>query len=311
MNARADQLAEILGGPTLIHLRGEREPPLFIATLLHGNETTGWEAVRELLRDATLPRSLLLFIGNVAAARRSLRHLDGQPDYNRIWAGASGPEAAMAAAVLAEVRRRDPVAAVDIHNTTGENPVYACVHRLDDAVLSLAGRFSDLAVRVSIPESMLSMALAGLMPAITLECGKSGNPRVTRQVANALRRVMSHTPGDGVSRPGTLLRTVARVRVRDGVTFSFDGSAADLRFAAGLDRFNFTTMPAGTEIGALEPEVRDAVQVLDEAGRDFGHRFLRRRGDSLITALPWIPSLFSANARVVRQDCLCYVMEAI
>ena len=71
----APELHSTLGGPTLIHLEGHREPALFVSVLMHGNETTGWEAVRAWLRayrpgggDQELQRSVSLFIGNVAAA---------------------------------------------------------------------------------------------------------------------------------------------------------------------------------------------------------------------------------------------------
>ena len=80
LELQAPQLADALHGPTLITLQGMREPALFVSVLLHGNETTGWEAVRQLLRDYTagggerpLPRTLVLFIGNVDAARHQLR----------------------------------------------------------------------------------------------------------------------------------------------------------------------------------------------------------------------------------------------
>ncbi len=46
----ANQLASALGGPTLIHLQGRQSPALFVSILMHGNETTGWEAVRQLLQ---------------------------------------------------------------------------------------------------------------------------------------------------------------------------------------------------------------------------------------------------------------------
>ena len=64
----AEGLEEVLGGPTLLHLPGERPDPLFLSVLLHGNEIAGWEAVRGILRDfseARLPRSLSVLIGNV------------------------------------------------------------------------------------------------------------------------------------------------------------------------------------------------------------------------------------------------------
>jgi hypothetical protein len=33
----ADQLFAVLKQPTLIHLQGDRHPPLFVSILLHGN----------------------------------------------------------------------------------------------------------------------------------------------------------------------------------------------------------------------------------------------------------------------------------
>ena len=46
----ADELADKLGGPSLIRLPGRVPQPLFVSTLLHGNETTGWDAVRRHAR---------------------------------------------------------------------------------------------------------------------------------------------------------------------------------------------------------------------------------------------------------------------
>jgi len=80
LEVEARRVHEYLTGPTLFHLAGEREPPLFVTVLAHGNETTGWEALRALLRghrDRPLARSLSLFVANVAAAREGLRFLEG------------------------------------------------------------------------------------------------------------------------------------------------------------------------------------------------------------------------------------------
>ena len=100
----ATRLHEVLPGPSLIHLAGKKTDTLFISVLLHGNETTGWEATRELLikySKQPLPRSVCLFIGNVAAARHVQRHLPEQPDYNRIWkCDGDSPEHHMARQVI-------------------------------------------------------------------------------------------------------------------------------------------------------------------------------------------------------------------
>ena len=127
----APDLAQLLGGPTLLHLHGEREPALVIAVLLHGNEVSGWDALRRLLAELpTLPRSLSIFIGNVAAAAQGVRLLPDQHDFNRIWRGGSGPEAAMAAEVVELLSGRDLFAVVDLHNNTGHNPHYSVLIEL-------------------------------------------------------------------------------------------------------------------------------------------------------------------------------------
>ena len=95
LDQEASGLHQVLKGPTLIHIAGRKRRPLYVSVLLHGNETTGWETIRALLKrypEGELPRSLSLFIGNVRAARENLRFLDDQPDYNRIWSGGDGPD---------------------------------------------------------------------------------------------------------------------------------------------------------------------------------------------------------------------------
>lgn len=124
LECSADQLESVLGGPTLIHLKGRRASALFVSLLLHGNETTGWDAVTRLLRSydigggvRSLPRSVSLFIGNVAAAAQGVRRLDGQPDYNRVWPGSEEPastEQMLMQQVFDIMRERGLFASVDL-----------------------------------------------------------------------------------------------------------------------------------------------------------------------------------------------------
>lgn len=82
----APELLAALGGPTLFDLRRPGRPPLFVSTLLHGNETSGWDAVRRIAgRDEASEFSWMLFLGNVEAAAQGARSLPGQGDFNRIW----------------------------------------------------------------------------------------------------------------------------------------------------------------------------------------------------------------------------------
>ena len=140
------RLQELLGGPALIHLEGNRKDILFVSVMLHGNETTGLLAMQKLLRqyaERELPRSLSVFIGNVAAASRGVRALPGQADYNRIWGIGDTPEHHMTHSIMESMKKRDVFAAIDIHNNTGKNPHFALICRHDsniDRLATLVGR---------------------------------------------------------------------------------------------------------------------------------------------------------------------------
>jgi succinylglutamate desuccinylase len=42
------QVDQVFDGPTLIDLKGAKDETLFISTLLHGNETTGFYALQNI-----------------------------------------------------------------------------------------------------------------------------------------------------------------------------------------------------------------------------------------------------------------------
>ncbi len=327
LEAPTEKLADLLGGPTLLHLPGAGSGTIFVSTLLHGNETTGWNALRQLLLEfegTQLPRPLCIFIGNVKAAKTRHRHLDDQPDFNRIWnseSGAesgpqSGPEEAMAAKVLKAIEAIEPILCLDIHNTSGENPVYGCVHRLDDESLPLARAFSSTQVYVEQPGSMLGVACSKIAPTLTLECGISGRQEVTDRTAQFIRaclereRPLQMPP---LSAEHQLLRPVATVRIPEQVSFSFDdqqpSDEVDLCFKSDLDGHNFSTLPAGTSLGRIRPGAKVHLNVLDASGDDLYGRYFRTETDDLVTVSPLIPSLLTVNSRIIRQDCLCYLME--
>ena len=128
LEAEPEELQGLLGGPALLHLNagpdGSPALPgtLFVSVLLHGNETSGWYAVRRLLRDLPVPaRDLLIFIGNVEAAASGVRTLPGQQDFNRMWREPQG----IAGEVLRYAGALPLLAVVDLHNNTGRNPHYS------------------------------------------------------------------------------------------------------------------------------------------------------------------------------------------
>lgn len=311
----ASALHEVLGGPTLVHLPGRRPEPLFVSALLHGNEDVGLRALQTVLarlRGRTLPRALSFFIGNVAAARAALRRLDGQPDYNRIWPGSDHdcPEAHVAQAVTEAMRARNVFASIDLHNNTGLNPRYACVSRLDAPHLQLASLFSRTVVYFSTPVGVQSAAFSALCPAITCECGKVGDETGVARAAELIDAVLHldaipHHP----MRPGDLhlFHTIATVHVASDATISFDDGPGDVRFVRDLDHFNFRELEAGTALAFTSRA--DALRATGELGEDITRLVLRHEGGAIRLGMPLMPSMLTRDECVVRQDCLCYLME--
>lgn len=312
----APELNRHLPGPTLVHLPGRHPQPLFVSVLLHGNEDTGWDAVRAVLQrhqGRELPRALSLFIGNIDAAAAGVRTLPDQTDFNRVWPGTrlpEAPEAAIMREVVAIMRERRPFASIDIHNNTGLNPHYACLNRLDPRFFHLARLFSRVAVYFSEPVGVQSMAMAELCPAVTVECGKAGSGSGTGHAAEFVDACLhlDHFPEHGPAEGDLeLLQTLAVVKVPAEVSFSFDGSDADIRFRPDIDTLNFSEAEPGTVIGRgrgirVEPGIPgeplpEGCIIEEEGDIRLGRRLT--------------PAMLTRDPQAVRLDCLCYLMRRI
>ena len=318
LGATARDLHRVLDGPTLIYLEGRREPPLFISALLHGNEDVGLLAVQRLLAEHAgqeLPRSLVVFIGNVEAARHGVRRLAGEADYNRIWPGETGltsPEARMAAELTERMRREGLFASVDVHNNTGLNPHYGCINRLEPEFLQLAALFGRTGVYFRYPRGVQSLAFADICPAITLECGKTGQEAGVDHAWEYLRACLhlSEIPDHPVADHDlSLYHTVARVTVPESVSFGFDDQDADISFLGEIDQLNFRHLPPDTLFARLNEQSGPCLRVLDEHGRDVSGRYFVCRDNELRSCRPFMPSMLTRDETIIRQDCLCYLME--
>jgi hypothetical protein len=317
--APARELHRTLAGPTLIRLHGRRTPALFVSVLLHGNEDSGLAGVQQVLRDHAgreLPRALSVLVGNVSAARDGLRRLDGQPDYNRIWPGAvehgHTPEAAAMAQAHRLVTRHGVFAALDIHNNTGLNPHYGVVSRLDTATLRLALLFSRTVVWFRGLPGTQTASFEGIAPAVAVECGKPGEPANAGAAADFISAALhlAEFPARDVREQDIdLYHSVAVVRLRPDVSFSFGNVASQVRFDAHLDHMNFREASAGVVFGRTEHAM--PLDVRDESGADVAASFFANDAGLLRLRRSAVPAMLTLDERVVRQDCLCYLMERV
>ena len=317
----ASALYQQLPGPTLIHLEGRLKRPLVVSVLQHGNEITGWEAIRRLLKSHyqrdELPRSLVIFIGNPVAARQRLRRLDDQPDFNRCWPGGNEPDSEYTRLFrrihdrLLELR---PMAVIDVHNNTGLNPHYAALNRIRSDYLRLASMFSPKVVYFTMPTGTLSHSMSEFCPSITLECGQAGEVHGTDHSLAFLetclhQETISLQPVDADS--VHLFHMVATVNVNPDVLFGFGKVPADVAFHDGLDENNFRELDPGASFGVIHNGAEQPLFAYDVEGRDITSSYFDFSNGEVRTTREVMPSMLTLDRRVIQQDCLCYLMERI
>lgn len=306
--------------PTLLHLEGKNKQPLFISILLHGNEDTGFIAVQELLKkyqERELPRSLSIFFGNIEAAKKGVRRLDGQPDYNRVWPGTELPECdetRLMQQVVSSMAARNPFASIDMHNNTGKNPHYGCINYLDHRFQHLAVLFSHIVVFFQTPKGVQSMAMAQLCPSITVECGKPHLPHGVEHAFDFLDTVLhlDDIPDTPLApHEIDIFHTVARVTVPENVSIGFGDESADIVFDPEFDSLNFSELPIGSVFAKVRPASHAMLQAWDENGNDVSAEYFAIVDDEIVLTEPVMPSMLTLDAKIIRQDCLCYLMERL
>lgn len=319
LGAKPQELHQLLPEPTLIHLPGKHPEPLFISVQLHGNEPTGLLALQQLLNKYSqqrLPRALSIFFGNTEAAAQNMRRLENQPDFNRIWPGTELPESAetrMAQDIVDIMRARKVFASIDIHNNTGLNPHYACINSLDHSFLQLASLFGRLIVYFLYPKGVQSAAFAQLCPSVTLECGRPGHQYGVEHAYEYLNSCLHLT--EIATHPVhhqdiDLFHTVAQVKIKPDCHFSFHQHTADLLLDPDIERMNFTEISAGTQLGTINNSHLPII-AQDEQGNDVTKNYFGVRNKELHITRATMPSMLTLDERVIKQDCLCYLMERI
>ena len=320
LDCRAADLHTILHDMTLIHLEGEIKEPIFISVLLHGNETTGWEALRLFLKEqmdssAILSRSISILIGNVKAAALSLRQVEGQRDYNRIWKNDSEcAESDLARAVIKEMQARDVFACIDIHNNSGKNPHYACINRLATPYIQLAKLFSDTLVYFLKPDTVLSLAFAEICPSVTVECGRPDDPSGIEHAYGFISGLYNlqnfnedRIPLDDVD----VYHTVASVKLQDGVVIGVDGEYSNIEISPVLDQLNFCELKPGAKIAQVHHMQTSPLIVRNDLGKDVTDRYFSVEDGWLCIASSVMPSMLTLDLDIIRQDCFCYLLEKL
>ncbi len=317
LQAPAQELHRFVGNHTLIKLSGRIERPVFISVLQHGDERTGWEAVKAYLKihAGRLPRSLYLLFGNIEAARYNLRQLNNQPDFNRCWPGHNIEQNAVSE-ILAEItemmREVQPFASVDIHNNSGRNPHYAGINKLDQRFVNLGSMFSETIIFFTSPDGIQSGAFASICPSVTIECGMSETADGIEQTHTFLEMLMSQSSLDdipGVALNQQVLNIFSTVKVREDVSIGFADDDVDFALAEDLDYLNFHCLEPGTAFGQFNAREEMPFVVTDQKGNDITDDYFDVRDRQVVTKQAVIPAMITQSIAAIRMDCLCYLMQ--
>ena len=319
LNLKATELHTKVDNHTLMHLSGKISRPLFISILQHGDEATGWDALKDylLLHAEKLPRDLCILFGNIEAAAENKRQLDGQPDFNRCWPGKHSLDNVYSrtmAEVTDHMRALNPFASVDIHNNSGRNPHYAGINRLETAYQNLASLFADTIIYFTSPDGIQSGAFAPFCPAVTIECGLSGTADGIEQTHTFLENLMQqseleHVPG--IAEHQKVYNIFSTVKVKPNIEVAFGDNQAQLVFEEDLDYMNFLPVDAGTVIGRVHHSTSMPLSVIDQNNNDITERYFAIQDDKLITKQTVIPAMITQSIRAIQLDCLCYLMQPI
>ena len=310
------ELHGLLGGPTLMHLRGKKEEAIFLSTLLHGNETTSFLVLKMILEKygENLPRDLIVFIGNTEAAVHGMRHLQGQADYNRIWEAGFTPEHQLAGEIIDYAKKQNIFASVDIHNNTGKNPNYGCINVLSEPFLDLVSHFGSHTVFFTEPHNVQSMAFSKFCTSMTIEAGLSGSRDGVEAAFNLIDRLLSMDKlGPSPERVNPEVHhTIARMMVNPTARIDFHNELTkhvDLSFVPHLDSNNFEVLPKNTHLGFARD--LELIKVENDDGEDITTSFLKCENNKLSTIRTFIPSMFTKDIYVMKEDCLGYIMEVM
>jgi hypothetical protein len=317
IGADAGAFLRELGGPTLIHVPGQRHDRLrVVTTLLHGNEPSGVRALHRWLREGAEPAvDALFFIGAVETALEppgfAYRFLPGAGDFNRCWLPPFDRDGGdLARLVLERLRSRPPECLVDLHNNTGQNPAYGVTFRMGGPERNLVGRYALRVIHTPIELGTIVEATCEDWPTVTIECGRSGDPVADDLALVGTRRLLSVESLDLDATPPFLEVVVdpVRVAVRPGIELGFgDGPGGHgLTVSREIDRHNFELVPPHTCIGWIEAGCDWPIEAVGARGEDRSLELFVARDGRLETSREMIPVMMTTSRESALADCLFY-----
>ncbi len=317
-----EDFLEALGGPSWLVVKGTgMGRPRAITTLLHGNEPSGFRALRHwLASDPQPPVDIHVCVASVEAARTSplftWRERKGGRDINRAFrAPYEGPEGLLAKEILDRLLKIDPEALVDLHNTSGSGPSFGLAAVVDDQHKRLSSFFTERMVRLGSSLGTLMEATVDSFPSLIVECG--GVPD-SESDATALRGIAAFAESESLwggpaSEMAEFYEKPTRIKIKEGFQLVYADSKAkdaDLTLRNDIDRLNHGVTASGELLGWVGEKGLDVLIPQGPAGGPPIRALLREREGRLETACELKILLATTRADIGVSDCLFYLIPS-
>lgn len=317
-----EQFLEQLEGPTWIYIPGKDHSRCrVVITLLHGNEPSGLHAVhRWLLSDEVPATDLYCFLGAVKTAQHPPRFhhrmLPGERDLNRCFRPPfNDPQGLIAADLLHRINSVQPEAIIDIHNTSGAGPSFALGTKLMPEHFSLCSLFTERLIITDLKLGSIMEHDLENCPITTIECGGAHDPHAHALAYEGFRRFAKKPhlfDRPDVNKEIDLYKHPIRVELIEGSEIAYAANhinGADLTLHSDVERYNFGSVPSGTELGWLGPRGLSSLVARDAQGRDhILHYFDTSEEECLVTKQDLKLFMITKNASIAMADCLFYLV---
>ncbi|TKB47449.1 hypothetical protein [Thalassotalea mangrovi] len=345
-----DFIAQFDGEPFVVRFAADKSAasgkPQIFTTLLHGNETSGVEALRRLLDTQPTPYCdtyILVASVRVATTPPKFYHrmLPNEADLNRCfkisnlqtWAanyalaqsnasidGQSGgstklmlPEL-LAFKIFYFVNTLKPRWLLDLHNTSGASPAFAVTRHLTHNHTLLCQQFSPFIVRSQLNVGAL-FELEFDFPCVTIECGGTGDELANQTAYTGIHRLM-HTPLSELridSEPAVILDQPIRLEVRKdkAVRLGYSNSKQpkdDITLMANIDAYNFADWHPGQLLGWASEEGFNSLTATDEHGQERIDELFHLQHGEIRCSTKLHLFMITNRTDIALSDCLLYAV---
>ena len=309
--------------PTVVRVAG-RDPSRTraMATLLHGNEPSGFFALhRWLLEQHTPEVNMLFLIAGVYPARMSptftMRQLPGGRDLNRCFKEPfEGEEGTIAEALLAELHKANPECVLDVHNTSGTGPAFAVTITNDAAHQALSSLYTDRLIMTDLRLGALMEYSEQEVPTVTIECGGAHDDHAHELAYDGLVRYASRP--DVLSLEKTdwdvaVLRNPIRVELAADASIEYrlePSGRADITLPPDIEHRNFGVVSPGEPLGWIGEKGLSILTAIGHNRSENMEKVLRVKDGQLYPAQALRTFMITTNPLIAKSDCLFYAVKA-